>query len=53
MKNQRMGKHGLGSCNLALIAASVAFGLSGCYDGLESDEELEPYFPGFEIPAEG
>ncbi len=52
MKNQRTGQHVFGSCNLALIAASVACGLSGCYDGLESDGDLEPYFPGFEIPAE-
>lgn len=53
MKNQRTGKHEFGSWNLAVIAASIACGLSGCYDGLESDSELEPEFPGFELPPEG
>lgn len=53
MNNHRMGNHRFGSRTLALIAASVAFGLSGCYDGLESDGELEPEFPGFELPSEG
>lgn len=53
MRNQRTGRHGVSSCKLALIAASVAFGLSACYEGLGPDGELEPSFPGFEIPAEG
>lgn len=53
MKHQRTGKHEFGSWHLALIAASVACGLSGCYDGLESGGEAEPEFPGFELPPEG
>jgi hypothetical protein len=35
------------------MTAAIAFALPGCYDGLESDGELEPEFPGFEMPAEG
>lgn len=52
MNEQRTGNRRSGSCNLALVAASIAFGLSGCYDGLTSDGQ-EPDFPGFELPADG
>lgn len=52
MRTRRAGNRLFGNWNLAPLAASVACGLSGCYDGLESDGEWEPGFPGFEIPAE-
>lgn len=41
MRNKSRGKHMFGGWAIACVAASIACGLSGCYEGVEPGEEFD------------